>query len=141
MKDGRVCRNCNQKAVHHFKTSDDIRVKNGSWNNAIKYIKSASTIDDLPSIHSDDEGYSFYIAGHTSADPRFKSGGLYGPFAEKFHMINNYHSMKFGFLLGDVVREASNDAWRLVKKDLDSLDSRIKNIVVYTQNSLLIIMH
>ena len=129
-KDGRYCLNCNQKAVHHFKTSDDIRVKNGSWNNVKKYIKSASTIDDLPSIHSGDEGYSFYVAGHTSADPRFKSGGLYGPFAEKFHMINEYQSMKFGFLLGDLVREASNEAWRLVKKDLGSLNPRIRNIVV-----------
>ena len=34
-------------------------------------------------------------------------------------MINEYQSMKFGFLLGDVVNEASNEAWRLVKKDLD----------------------
>ncbi|MCH2390721.1 MAG: tetratricopeptide repeat protein, partial [Nitrospinales bacterium] len=33
-KDGRYCLNCNQKAIHHFKTSDDIRVKNGSWGNA-----------------------------------------------------------------------------------------------------------
>ena len=45
-------------------------------------------------------------------------------------MINEYQSMKFGFLLGDVVNEASNEAWRLVKKDLDALDSRIRNIVV-----------
>ena len=105
-------------------------LKNSSWKNAKKYIKIASTIDDLPNIRSHDEGYSFYIAGHTYGKPGVKSNGLYDPFTEKFHMINKYQSIKFGFLLGDVVREASNDAWRLVKKDLDSLDSRIKNIVV-----------
>ena len=105
-------------------------LKNSSWGNAKKYIKKASSIEDLPNIRSHDEGYSFYIAGHTYGKPGVKSNGLYDPFTEKFHMINNYPSMKFGFLLGDVVRKASNDAWRLVKKDLDSLDSRIKNIVV-----------
>ena len=105
-------------------------LKNSSWQNAKKYIKIASTIDDLPNIRSHDEGYSFYIAGHTYGKPRAESKGLYDPFTKKFHIINKYQSIKFGFLLGDVVREASNDAWRLVKKDLDSLDSRIKNIVV-----------
>ena len=45
-------------------------------------------------------------------------------------MINEYQSMKFGFLLGDVVQEPSNEAWRLVKKDLGSLNPGIKNIVV-----------
>ena len=45
-------------------------------------------------------------------------------------MINEYQSMKFGFLLGDVVQEASNEAWGLVKNALGSLNSRIKNIVV-----------
>jgi len=119
-----------EKSVYHFKVADDIRVKNGSWPNAKKYIKTASTIDDLPNIPSDDEGYSFYIAGHTYGKSRVKPNGLYGPFTEKFHMINEYQSMKFGFLLGDVVNEASNEAWRLVKKDLDALDSRIRNIVV-----------
>jgi hypothetical protein len=105
-------------------------LKNSPWQNAKKYIKKAPTIEDLPNIPSHEEGYSFYIAGHTYGNPGVKSNGLYEPFTEKFHMINNYHSMKFGFLLGDVVRKASNDAWRLVKKDLDSLDSRIKHIVV-----------
>ena len=105
-------------------------LKNSSWQNAKKYIKIASTIDDLPNIRSVDEGYSFYIAGHTYGKPGVKSNGLYDPFTEKFHMINEYQSIKFGFLLGDVVREASNDAWQLVKKDLNSLDPRIKNIVV-----------
>jgi tetratricopeptide (TPR) repeat protein len=120
----------NKKADYHFKVADDIRVKSSSWFHAKKYIKTASTIDDLPSIHSDTEGYSFYVAGHTYGKPGFKHNGLYGPFTDKFHMINEYQSMKFGFLLGDVVNEASNEAWRLVKKDLDALDSRIRNIVV-----------
>ena len=38
--------------------------------------------------------------------------------------------MKFGFLLGDVVKEASNESWRIVKKDLGYLNPRIKNIIV-----------
>ena len=119
-----------EKATYHFKVADDIRITSGSWFHAKKYIKTASTIDDLPNIPSDDEGYSFYIAGHTYGKSGVKPNGLYGPFTEKFHMINEYQSMKFGFLLGDVVNEASNEAWRLVKKDLDALDSRIRNIVV-----------
>jgi len=45
-------------------------------------------------------------------------------------MINEYRPMKFVFLLGDVVEEASNEAWLLVNKDLDALDSRRRNIVV-----------
>ena len=105
-------------------------LKNSSGQNATKYIKKASTIEDLPNIRSHEEGYSFYIAGHTYGKPGAESNGLYDPFTEKFHMINEYQSMKFGFLLGDLVREASNEAWRLVKKNLGSLNSRIRNIVV-----------
>ena len=105
-------------------------IKNSSWQNAKKYIKSASTIEGLPNIQSDNQGYSFYIAGHTYGKPGVESKGLYGPFTEKFHLINEYQSIKFGFLLGDLVEKASNEAWRLVKKDLDSLDSRIENIIV-----------
>ena len=99
-------------------------------NNANKYIKSASTIEDLPKPQPNDQGYSFYIAGHTYGKPGKKSKGLYDPFTKNFHIINDYQPMKFGFLLGDVVEEASNEAWQLVKKDLNLLDSRIKNFVV-----------
>jgi hypothetical protein len=105
-------------------------IKNSSWQNAKKYIKSASTTEDLPNIPSDNQGYSFYIAGHAYGKPGVESKGLYGPFTEKFHLINEYQSIKFGFLLGDLVKKASNEAWELVKKDLDSLDPRIENIIV-----------
>ena len=46
-------------------------LKNSSWQNAKKYIKKASTIEDLPNIPSHEEGYSFYIAGHTYGKPNF----------------------------------------------------------------------
>jgi len=105
-------------------------IKNSSWQNAKKYIKSASTTEDLPNIQSDNQGYSFYIAGHTYGKPGVASKGLYGPFTDKFHLINKYQSIKFGFLLGDLVKKASNEAWELVKKDLDFLDPRIENIIV-----------
>jgi len=105
-------------------------IKNSSWQNAKKYIKSASTTEDLPNIQSNNQGYSFYVAGHTYGKPGVESKGLYGPFTDKFHLINEYQPIKFGFLLGDLVKNASNEAWELVKKDLDSLDPRIKNIVV-----------
>ena len=105
-------------------------IKNSSWRNAKKYMKSASTTEDLPNIQLDNQGYSFYIAGHTYGKPGVESKGLYGPFTEKFHLINEYQSIKFGFLLGDLVKKASNEAWELVKKDLDSLDPRIENIIV-----------
>jgi hypothetical protein len=105
-------------------------IKNSSWQNAQKYIKSASTTEDLPNIQSDNQGYSFYIAGHTYGKPGVESKGLYRPFIDKFHLINEYQSIKFGFLLGDLVNKASNEAWELVKKDLDSLDPRIENIIV-----------
>lgn len=105
-------------------------IKNSSWQNAKKYIKSASTTEDLPNIQSDNQGYSFYIAGHTYGKPGVESKGLYGPFTDKFHLINKYQSIKFGFLLGDLVKKASNEAWELVKKDLNSLDPRIENIIV-----------
>ena len=105
-------------------------IKNSSWQNAKKYMKSVSTTEDLPSIQSDNQGYSFYVAGHTYGKPGVESKGLYGPFTEKFHLINEYQPIKFGFLLGDLVKKASNEAWELVKKDLDSLDPRIENIIV-----------
>ena len=104
--------------------------QNRTWRDSEKYIKSVSTLDDLPDIDSNSMGYSFYVAGHTSGRPGVESNGLYAAFTDKFHLINEYKPMKFGFLLGDVVKEASNEAWRLVKKDLDSLDPRIKNIIV-----------
>ena len=105
-------------------------IKNSSWKNAQKYMKSVSTIEELPSIQSDNQGYSFYVAGHTYGKPGIKSTGLYGPFTEKFHFINEYQPIKFGFLLGDLVKKSSTEAWELVKKDLDSLDPRIENIIV-----------
>ena len=105
-------------------------IKNSSWQNAKKYMKSASTTEDLPNIQADNQGYSFYIAGHTYGKPAVESKGLYGPFTDKFHLINEYKSIKFGFLLGDLVKKASNEAWELVKKDLDFLDPRIENIIV-----------
>ena len=92
-------------------------------------VQSVSTLDDLPSIENN-MGYSFYVAGHTYGMPGVGSDGLYAPFTKKFYIINQYKPMKFGFLLGDIVKEASNEAWRLVKKDLDSLDSRIKNFII-----------
>ena len=52
-----------EKSDYHFKAADDITLKNSSWVHAKKYIKSASSIDDLPNIPSEDEGYSFYVAG------------------------------------------------------------------------------
>ena len=33
-------------------------------------------------------------------------------------------------MLGDLVKKSSTEAWELVKKDLDSLDPRIENIIV-----------
>ncbi len=105
-------------------------IKNSSWQNAKKYMKSASTTEDLPNIQSNNQEYSFYVAGHTYGKPGVESKGLYRPFTEKFHLINEYQPIKFGFLLGDLVKNASNEAWELVKKDLGSLDPRIENIVV-----------
>ena len=105
-------------------------IKNSSWKNATKYIKSASTTEDLPNIQSNNQGYSFYVAGHTYGKPGIEPNGLYDGFTDKFHLINEYKPIKFGFLLGDLVKNASNEAWKLVKKDLDSLDPRIENIVV-----------
>ena len=129
-----------KKSDYHFKIAKDLAMqkeknkyqilKNRSWNNAIKYIKSAATLDDLPKPQPNENGYSFYIAGHAYGKPGAKSKGLYDPFTKNFHIINDYDSMKFGFLLGDVVEEASEKAWQLVKKDLNILDSRIKNFVV-----------
>ncbi|MEE9442819.1 MAG: metallophosphoesterase [candidate division Zixibacteria bacterium] len=64
--------------------------------------------------------YSFYVAGHTYGTPAswIDAKGLYEPFVEKFDLIRNHESMSFGFLTGDVVRSANNDAWDLVEKDI-----------------------
>ena len=89
---------------------------NGIQQNVENEVKIISTLNDLPSKDLNNRGYSFYVAGHTYGTPGVGSDGLYAPFTEKFHIINQYKPIKFGFLLGDIVKEASNEAWRLVKK-------------------------
>ena len=89
---------------------------NGIQQNVENEVKSVSTLNDLPSKDLNNRWYSFYVAGHTYGTPGVGSDWLYDPFTEKFHIIYQYKPIKFGFLLGDIVKEASNEAWRLVKK-------------------------
>lgn len=68
--------------------------------------------------------YSFFIAGHTYGKPTPDGAKeLYKPFKAKFDFINTQPNLKFGVLLGDVVRYPTS--WPNVTEELKLLSMPI----------------
>lgn len=66
--------------------------------------------------------YSFFIAGHTYGNTKNPNIGLFLPFKQKFAYIKSRPEIKFGVLLGDIVRpNPTEDNWNKVDADIDTL--------------------
>jgi len=65
--------------------------------------------------------YSFFVAGHTYGTPGAENMGLYPPFRQRFDIIKNDSSVKFGVLTGDIVRSGTAANWDSVDRDLKEL--------------------
>ncbi|WP_298893583.1 metallophosphoesterase [uncultured Psychroserpens sp.] len=74
---------------------------------------------------SKNESYSFFIAGHAYGNPLDKADkkGLYDLFKDKIPYVNEQKNMKFGVLLGDVVRQGS--FWPEAQKDISNFEMPI----------------
>jgi len=77
------------------------------------------------SCKTDNEGYSFFIAGHTYGTPGLKYEGLYGPFKSN-KRLKDCAFLPLGFLLGDTVVEASHHEFGVLKKDIESFRDNTK---------------
>lgn len=65
--------------------------------------------------------YSFFAAGHTYGKPGVHSVGLYPKFYRDILGRSNKKKIDFGFLTGDVVKDASLKSWEAVKSQLNKL--------------------
>lgn len=74
------------------------------------------------SAQNDTVVYSFFAAGHTYGNPNHPHYGLHYPFVDYFPTINNYPSMKMGFLTGDVVKHPTAAYWDSAQIDIDKLN-------------------
>ena len=84
------------------------------------------------SCNRDDEGYSFFIAGHTYGTPGSKYEGIYKPFKSN-KRLKECTFLPFGFLLGDTVVKASNHEFDILKNDIKSFRDNTK-IFIATGN-------
>lgn len=66
--------------------------------------------------------YSFFAAGHTYGNPNHPHYGLHYPFVDYIPTINDYPSMDFGFLTGDVVVYGEADYWDSAQIDISTLN-------------------
>ncbi len=71
------------------------------------------------SCGSEEEGYSFFVAGHVYGTPGELYKGIYQPFKTN-NILNSCLFMPLGFLLGDAVVEASEIEFEILKKEIDS---------------------
>ena len=65
--------------------------------------------------------YSFFIAGHTYGKPGVDNEGVHPPFKDKFPLIQNDNYIKFGFFLGDIVKQATVKNWDEIDEDIVEL--------------------
>lgn len=78
------------------------------------------------SLHSccqtNDNLYSFFVAGHTYGKPGINNTGFHPPFEAKFSYIKTHTEIKFGILTGDIVSPHPNENdWIEVDNSIDSL--------------------
>jgi len=70
---------------------------------------------------SQNQSYSFFVAGHTYGTPGTTDLGLYVDFKNNFQYIQNRAEIKFGVLTGDIVQSPSEIAWDMVDIDIEEL--------------------
>lgn len=68
---------------------------------------------------TNEQKYSFFIAGHVYGDPKGNNLGIYPKFYKE--LLKSQDSFKFGILAGDITRDGTNDSW-------DYFDEQIKKI-------------
>jgi len=74
---------------------------------------------------NNNQGYSFFVAGHIYGTPGVEYNGIYEPFKTNSE-LDNCLFMPLGFLLGDTVVEASNLEFNILKDDLESIGNKTK---------------
>lgn len=75
----------------------------------------------LGPLFSQEEAYSFFIAGHVYGTPGVNNVGFHPPFKAKFDYIKSRSEIKFGVLLGDIVIWPSVVNWDEVDAEIDTL--------------------
>lgn len=76
-------------------------------------------------LRSNKIDYSFFIAGHTYGKPGVDNVGVHPPFKNKFDLIKNDKTIKFGVLTGDIVWAGTEKNWNEIDADLTLLDKPI----------------
>ncbi len=77
------------------------------------------------SCASNNQGYSFFVAGHVYGTPGTSYEGFYKPFKNNM-VLKNCSDMPLGFLLGDAVVEASNYEFNILQDEIKSLGNDTK---------------
>lgn len=86
-----------------------------------KIILIVLVISSLNNCFSQNNAYSFFVAGHTYGNPGSSSLGLFYQFVDLFPYIQSKQEIKFGVLTGDVVKNPSTEAWDAVDEDIADL--------------------
>jgi len=71
--------------------------------------------------YSQNDAYSFFIAGHVYGSPGVENLGFHPPFKAKFDYIQSHPEIEFGVLLGDVVGWGSHEKWDMFDAEIDTL--------------------
>ena len=77
------------------------------------------------SCGTEEEGYSFFVAGHVYGKPGTKYEGIYEPFKSN-ETLKKCSFMPLGFLVGDAVVEASNHEFNILKRDIKTIGNNTK---------------
>ena len=85
-------------------------------------VFSGCNLDLLNKDKPDPVLYSFFVAGHTYGSPGVNNVGVHPPFKERFDLIRNDESIKFGVLTGDIVYNGTEKNWDEIDEDLKALD-------------------
>jgi hypothetical protein len=72
-------------------------------------------------LFSQDQSYSFFIAGHVYGTPGVHNIGFHPPFKAKFEYIQGREEIEFGVFLGDLVIYGSEEKWSNVVAEFDTL--------------------
>ncbi|HNQ67694.1 MAG TPA: T9SS type A sorting domain-containing protein [Bacteroidales bacterium] len=72
-------------------------------------------------LFSQDQSYSFFIAGHVYGTPGVQNVGFHPPFKAKFEYIQEREEIEFGVFLGDLVIYGSEEKWENVIAEFDTL--------------------
>lgn len=70
---------------------------------------------------SQQEAYSFFVAGHVYGKPGINSVGFHPPFKAKYNFLQTYPNMEFGVLTGDF-------AYQSLAQEFDETDAEIDTL-------------